>query len=132
RGHANGALEPNSLYTIEIHMRHFRKTLGERFQAVRLKQIDIQTHVPRRLKQKGIHGRKISPATVRKEVASFRDVWNWAVRAELLTGPFPGCPPVSCARGRVRRCISCGDYRLRQQSRAIANAHEEHGEVTEW
>ena len=27
--------------------------------------------------------------TIRKEIASFRAVWNWGVRAGLLSGTFP-------------------------------------------
>jgi len=34
-------------------------------------------------------GRKLSPVTLRKELASFRALWNWSVKSGLLTGPFP-------------------------------------------
>lgn len=87
--HSNGAMEKNSLDTVEMHLRHFRRTLGDGFAAQRLRQDDLQAHLTRRAKQQGIHKRKISPVTIRKEVASFRAVWNWAVRAGLLSGTFP-------------------------------------------
>ncbi|MBI2807310.1 MAG: site-specific integrase [Planctomycetes bacterium] len=87
--HSNGALESNSLYTVEIHLRHFRRSLGDRFAVARLKQVDLQTHIGKRAKEKGIRNRKVSPVTLRKEIGSFRAVWNWSVRAGLLAGSFP-------------------------------------------
>lgn len=87
--HSNGALEANSLVTVEMHLRHFRRTLGEDFPVARLKQEDLQEHLTERAKDRGIRKRKLSPVTLRKEMGSFRAVWNWAVRAGLLVGPFP-------------------------------------------
>jgi integrase len=87
--HSNGAMERNSLDTVEMHLRHFRRTLGDDFVVSRLRQDDLQSHLTRRSKQKGIHKRKLSPVTIRKEVASFRAVWNWGVRAGMLSGTFP-------------------------------------------
>ena len=87
--HSNGALEKITLSTIGTHMRHIRRSLGERFALARLKMIDLQTHVSKRLKDPGIRQRKLSPITLRKEMASFRAVWNWGVRAGLISGVFP-------------------------------------------
>lgn len=87
--HSNGALEANSLETIAMHLRHFRRTLGDGFLVARLRQDDLQGHLNRRSKEKGIRKRRLSPATLRKEVSSLRAVWNWAVRAGLLTAPYP-------------------------------------------
>src|SRR5262249_34165561 len=49
----------------------------------------LQEHVDRRAKQKGIRKRSLSPTTMRKEMASLRAVWNWAVQMDLVTGLFP-------------------------------------------
>jgi integrase len=87
--HSNGAMERNSLDTVEMHLRHFRRTLGDAFAVGRLRQDDLQSHVTRRARDRGIRGRRISPVTLRKEVASFRAAWNWGVQAGLLSGPFP-------------------------------------------
>jgi integrase len=87
--HANGALESNSLTTIKIHLSHMTATLGESFRVQKLTQPDLQKHIDRRTKAKGIHGAKLSPATLRKEIASFRAVWNWGMTANLVAIPFP-------------------------------------------
>ena len=87
--HSNGAMEENSLQTVEMHLRHFTESLGATFAINRLKQENLQAHIDRRAKKKGFHKRKLSPVTLRKELASFRAMWNWSVKSGLLTGPFP-------------------------------------------
>lgn len=87
--HSNGAMEPNSLETVEMHLRHFRRSLGEEFAVARLRQEDLQLHVTNRLKKQGPRKRRISPVTLRKEMASLRAVWNWGLRAGILSKPFP-------------------------------------------
>ncbi len=87
--HSIGAMEENSLETVKMHLRHFRRSLGDGFPVGRLKQDDLQDHVTRRAKDRGIRKRRLSAVTLRKELASFRAVWNWGVRAGLLTGRFP-------------------------------------------
>jgi hypothetical protein len=87
--HAGGALEANSLATVAMHLRHFRETLGKRFPIPSLATADLQRHVDRRAKERGIRGQLLSPVTLRKEVASLRAAWNWAAQVGLLKGPFP-------------------------------------------
>jgi integrase len=60
------------------------ETLGERFRIQSLGVLDLQGHVERRRK-KGV-----ASATLKKEVATLRACWNWAMHAELLKGAFPG------------------------------------------
>jgi len=87
--HSNGAMEENSLDTVRLHLRHFVKSLGEKFPIQTLTFSHLQAHVDRRAKKKGIRKRPLSPTTLRKEMASFRACWNWGVDAGLLKGPFP-------------------------------------------
>src|SRR5207249_2178919 len=47
-----------------------------------------QRHVTTR-SQKKYRGRKLSPITLKKELASFRAAWNWAAPMGLVKGPFP-------------------------------------------
>lgn len=49
---------------------------------------DLQTFVSKRLKEKH-HGKPIQPDTVRKELVTFRMLWNWGVQEGLLIGPSP-------------------------------------------
>jgi integrase len=87
--HSNGALEPNTLLTIKIHLGHLIETLGARFAVSKLTQPDLQRHIDRRGRAKGLRGKKLSPATLRKEITSFRAVWNWAKNAKLVAGDYP-------------------------------------------
>lgn len=87
--HRGGAMEENSLATVEMHLTHFQKTLGASFLLHNLTALELQRHVDRR-RQKKYRGKPLSPATLKKEVASFRAAWNWAATTGLLSGPYPG------------------------------------------
>jgi integrase len=82
--HSNGTVEESSLGTARTHLHQFAQTVGERFRMQALTMLDLQGHVDRRRK-KGV-----SPVTLRKEVATVRACWNWAVHAGVLKGAFPG------------------------------------------
>lgn len=86
--HRNGAMETNSLATVEMHLRHIADTLGEKFAIGRLTLSDLQRHVDRRLGKK-YRGRRLSPYTVRKEISSLRAAWNWATPHGIVNGLFP-------------------------------------------
>jgi integrase len=86
--HRGGAMEPNSLATVAMHLGHFEKTLSERFPLHELTAADLQRHINRR-RQKKYRGRALSPVTLKKEMASFRAAWNWAVHMGLVKGIFP-------------------------------------------
>jgi len=86
---AIGAIEQNSLETVKMHLRHFLKTLGSGFMLQGMGLSDLQEHVNRRARAKGLRGRNLSPTTMRKEMASFRAAWNWGVQAGLVKGAFP-------------------------------------------
>jgi len=86
--HSNGAMEQDSLQTVQMHLRHFERTLGEKFPLQQLTLPDLQRHVNQRAKQK-YRGKPLSPVTLKKEVASFRAAWNWAVLTGLVKGAFP-------------------------------------------
>jgi integrase len=82
--HANGTVEKNSLGTARTHLNQFAATLGDRYRVQLLAQPDLQRHIDRR-------GRKgISPVTLKKELATLRACWNWAVQAGVVKGTFPG------------------------------------------
>jgi integrase len=84
-----GAIEENSLDTVKMHLRHFLRSLGADFPLQNLTQANLQEHIVKRSKDRGIRKRLLSPTTMRKEIASLRATWNWGVQAGLLTGSFP-------------------------------------------
>jgi integrase len=86
--HRNGAMEANSLQTVEMHLNHVERTLGGKFPLQSLTLADLQRHVNRR-REKSYRGKKLSPVTLRKEMATFRAAWNWATHMGMVKGPFP-------------------------------------------
>lgn len=78
-----GALEQNSLYTAQIHRKHFERILGRRFGIRDLKKRDLQRYIAKRSEEKTRKG-TVGPATIRKELSTLRTVWTFT---EL--GSFP-------------------------------------------
>ncbi|MGH7867778.1 MAG: tyrosine-type recombinase/integrase, partial [Candidatus Dormibacteraceae bacterium] len=81
--HANGTIEANSLDTCKLHLGHFARVLGEGFPLGELSLAKMQEYVNHRSKA------KISPVTIRKEIATLRAAWNWGDPMELTSGRFP-------------------------------------------
>jgi integrase len=81
--HANGTIEESSLTTARSHLNQIAESFGERFHVQKLTLLNLQQHVDRRRK-KGI-----APITLKKEIATFRACWNWAVHGGMLKGTFP-------------------------------------------
>ncbi len=81
--HANGTIEQSSLDTCKLHLGHFARVLGDGFPLGELSPARMQEYVNQRAKA------KISPVTIRKEIATFRAAWNWGEPMELTSGRFP-------------------------------------------
>ncbi len=81
--HGNGTLESSTLVTLRIHLKRLAETVGERFRIQGLSLADLQGHVDRRRKK------AVAPATLKKEIATARACWNWAVSAGHIKGTFP-------------------------------------------
>ena len=85
----NGTVEANSLATTRMHLNHFLRKFGDAFQLDLLKTTALQEYVNSRTRRKGKKKIPLIPTTLRKEVASLRACWNWAVHSGLLAGQFP-------------------------------------------
>jgi hypothetical protein len=48
---------------------------------------DLQQHVDRRAKKKGLRGKKLSPATIHKEIVTLRTLW----KNLLIRQPIQAC-----------------------------------------
>jgi integrase len=81
--HSNGTIEESSLRTNKSHLNQLLNTVGERFRIQSLTLLDLQGHVDRRSK-KGA-----APVTLKKEIATVRACWNWAVHGGIIKGLFP-------------------------------------------
>ena len=81
--HANGTIEANSLKTCKLHLGHLTRELGSGFPLAELSLAKLQEYVNRRAEA------KLSPATIRKELATLRAAWNWGEPMGLTSGRFP-------------------------------------------
>jgi integrase len=80
--HGNGTIEANSLDTCKLHLAHFCRVFGDAFPLHELSLAKLQEYVNRRAKE------KISPITIRKEIATLRAAWNWGGPMDLTSGNF--------------------------------------------
>ena len=62
------SLEDRTVEGIELHFKHLCRALGDGFPIRELKLADLQGYVDRRAKAKGTGGKRLSPATIRKEI----------------------------------------------------------------
>ncbi len=83
-----GTMEANSLDTFRLHKKHLLRILDGRTAAQAVATTDLQRYVNERGKEKH-RDKLISSRTIKKEVATFRAVWNWGKFHSLVTGDAP-------------------------------------------
>lgn len=84
-----GNLEQSTIDGMRSHERQLCDVMGKRFRVRELGLLDLQRFVEVRSQGRGIRGRQTSAATIKKAVVTFRTIWNWALLAGLVDGPFP-------------------------------------------
>jgi integrase len=84
----SGSLEDSTISGMKTHQKHLQKILKSSFPVNALSLENLQDYVTTRSKAKGRKG-YLSPATCKKEVITFRTVWNWGLRSKLVDHPFP-------------------------------------------
>jgi integrase len=88
QGLPKGALEANSMDTFRLHRKHLLRLLGGRTHLGSITMTALQGYVNGRSRE-AHRGTPISPRTIKKEVATFRAVWNWGRRHGLVTPEAP-------------------------------------------
>lgn len=82
-----GAKEATTIGLEETHINHFLRLLPASNLADTITNSDLQRYVEKRLTEK--HGKRfISPDTVKREMDTFRSIWNWG-RKEYVRGEAP-------------------------------------------
>jgi len=84
-----GNLEQSTIDGMRSHERQLCNILGKRFRVRELRLLDLQRFVEVRSQGRGVRGRPTSAATIKKAIVTLRTVWNWALLAGLVEGPFP-------------------------------------------
>jgi integrase len=88
-GIPENSLEVSTLKGMRIHLDHLYRCFGRSFLLTSLTLCDLQKYVDCRSKASGLKGRKLSPATIKKELTTLRTLWNWARNAGFLVRAFP-------------------------------------------
>ena len=83
-----GHKEATTLKGEQGHVRHFTRILGKSRAVQSITKADLQQYAAKRLKER-YRGSLIRPDTVRKELVTFRMLWNWGVEEGLLMGRSP-------------------------------------------
>ncbi|MDA0589625.1 MAG: site-specific integrase [Planctomycetota bacterium] len=118
----DGAFEATSLRTFRGHMKHVTRILGERTLLRSVRTTDLQRYVTTRSGEQGRRG-KVSPVTIRKELATFGSLWNWARTQELVEGDFP-CRGVVFGKHDEKPAFQTWSQIERQISRDGLNEYE--------
>jgi integrase len=83
-----GAKAQTTRKTEGTHLSHLSRHLKPSRLAQTVTTADMRAYIDRRLRDK-YRGKATGPITVKKEVATFRLIWNWAVAQGHVTGPAP-------------------------------------------
>lgn len=134
-----GRKEESTLEGERIHLKHLKRHLGSNRTMQSISKSDLQTYVTKRLKE--THNQKpIQPDTVKKELVTFRMLWNWGVEEGLLIGPSPTKhvvlpltdeKPPFMTRKEIERIISRGGLSEEEQSTLWEAVYLETAEVDE-
>ncbi len=87
-GLPEGAKESSTRDGENLHFKHLRRHFGTTTIVQAITLIDVQNYVEKRLQDK-YRGKPISVDTIKKELATFRMLWNWALAQERLQKPCP-------------------------------------------
>ena len=83
------AKEASTLKTESTHLRHFCRLLGAStlFENVKVEQ--VQQYVADRSSEPGTRGRTVGPVTIRKELQTIQQCWDFAKMCAYVTGDNP-------------------------------------------
>lgn len=84
-----GNLEHSTISGMRQHERQLYRILGKSLDVRQLTTADLQRYIEKRSKEPGRRGRKVTPATIKKAIVTFRTVWNWGVEHGHVSGRFP-------------------------------------------
>lgn len=80
--------QSNTIRTERTHITHLKYVLGERKRMNNLGFADIQRYVNERHKTK-FGGNVIEGETIRRELTTFRQIWNWAKKRHYVSKDCP-------------------------------------------
>ena len=84
----NGAKEETTLSGEQLHFDHLQKHFGKKTIVQGITVADVQKYIEKRSRDT-YRDKPISVDTIKKELGTFRMLWNWAISHEEFTKPCP-------------------------------------------
>jgi site-specific recombinase XerD len=84
-----GSKDEATLRTERHHLNHFKRLLGSHRSLSEITTDDLRGYVAARQKEPGTHGRTIHAATIKKELQTFQQLWDFARGEGLVSGENP-------------------------------------------
>lgn len=84
-----GSLEKTTLTGMRIHVRRIKRVLGANTALDEFSLDHLQKYVEKRARDKGIRGRSLSTATMKKELRTLTSAWNWGLNSGAIGKPLP-------------------------------------------
>lgn len=134
----DAAKEPLTVALENTHIKNFIRLLKAGKSANAISQSDLQHYVEKRLKEKRA-GKPISPETVKREMDTFRSIWNWA-KMEYVGGESPttglliakaDAKPPFMTWEEIERRLSRGGVSKDQESEMWASLYLKTGQIKE-
>jgi len=88
-GIAPGALEDTTITGMRVHVRRLKSVLGTRTRLDNFGLEQVQGYIDKRARHKGIRGRNLSAATIKKELRTLKSAWTWGMDIGALNSPLP-------------------------------------------
>lgn len=112
-----GSKEQTTIQTESHHLNHLQRLLGPETSLSDITPAKLREYVKTRQAEPGRHGKNISPVTISKELATFRQLWEFARSENLVAGdnplvsvrkPRPQDKPRFMTRGEIEKAIARG------------------------
>ena len=84
-----GTKEDSSLGTEKTHLKHAARLLKPRTPVRSLTVTQVQRYVTDRLTEKGQRGKKVQPGTIKKELQTIKQLWDFARVRGIVEGDSP-------------------------------------------
>lgn len=109
--------EESTLKTETQHLRHFKRIIGDDASMTEITAATLREYVRVREGEPGKHGQTVSAVTISKELATFRQLFEFAANERLVAGdnplkhvrkPRPAQKPRFMTRDEIERAIARG------------------------
>jgi hypothetical protein len=84
-----GSMEDSTLRGMRIHVKKLKRLLGSTTLMASFGLDDLQKYVDKRALDNGLRGRKLSTATIKKELRTLNSAWTWGIDSGSLHKTLP-------------------------------------------